>query len=155
MKFKQVLLTALVSALTTIALVWAFSNYSKQNFTYAGQQPGVVPTNYKYAGFADGAMPPGAVDFTQAAQSSVPAVVHIKTKTNARQVTNSLPRTQNPFSDLLDDDMFNQLFGSRGNRNMIPEQRASGSGVIISDDGFIVTNNHVVQSADEIDVTLS
>lgn len=156
MKFKQVLLTALVSAFTSIALVWGISNYYKQNFTYAGQQPGVIPTNYKYAGYADGATPPGSVDFTQAAQSSIPAVVHIKTKTNARQVTNSLPRTPaNPFSDLLDDDMFNQLFGGRGNRNMIPEQRASGSGVIISDDGFIVTNNHVVQSADDIDVTLS
>jgi Do/DeqQ family serine protease len=50
--------------------------------------------------------------------------------------------------------MFNQLFGGRG-RSVIPEQRASGSGVIISDDGYIVTNNHVVENADVIDVTLS
>jgi Do/DeqQ family serine protease len=39
--------------------------------------------------------------------------------------------------------------------NIIPEQKASGSGVIISDDGFIVTNNHVVENADEITVTLN
>ena len=39
--------------------------------------------------------------------------------------------------------------------NIIPEQRASGSGVIISDDGFIVTNNHVIEKADEITVTLN
>jgi len=49
--------------------------------------------------------------------------------------------------------MFNQLFGNRG--NVIPEQRASGSGVIIGDNGYIVTNNHVVANADEINVTLS
>ena len=61
----------------------------------------------------------------------------------------------NPFTDLFgDDEMLNQLFGWR-RQNMIPEQRASGSGVIISDDGFIVTNNHVVDNADEITVTLS
>jgi Do/DeqQ family serine protease len=50
--------------------------------------------------------------------------------------------------------MFEQLFGG-GRGNVIPEQRASGSGVIISDDGYIVTNNHVVQNADEITVTLN
>jgi serine protease Do len=55
---------------------------------------------------------------------------------------------------LFDDDMFNQLFGGRG-RGVIPEQRASGSGVIISEDGYIVTNNHVVDNADVVDVTLA
>ena len=78
----------------------------------------------------------------------------IKTKINAKQVTNSLPRQRNnPFSDLFDDDMFNQFFGRQN--GSIPEQRASGSGVIISDDGYIVTNNHVVDKADEITVTLN
>jgi Do/DeqQ family serine protease len=51
-------------------------------------------------------------------------------------------------------DMFDELFnGPR--MSIIPEQRASGSGVIISDDGYIVTNNHVVSGADEIAVTLT
>src|SRR5205085_12356007 len=116
--------------------------------------PGAIPSNYKYVGLTDGTTPPGAADFTQPALAATPAVVHIKTKTNARQVNNNLPRVQrqNPFSDFFDDEMFNQLFGNRN--NVIPEQRASGSGVIIGDDGFIVTNNHVVQNADEITVTL-
>lgn len=156
MKISQVLGTIAVSALTTLGVVWGYDSYLKKDTTYAGQQQGSIPFNYRQTGFTDGATPPGAVDFTQPAMSATPAVVHIKTKTNAKQVNNNLPRVQrqNPFSDFFDDDLFNQFFGG-GRMNIIPEQRASGSGVIISDDGFIVTNNHVVQNADEITVTLS
>ena len=158
MKFKQIFFTVAISAVTALAVIWGYGTYVKNSNTYAGQQAGVMPANYKYAGFFDGnTAPPGtAVDFTAPAEAATPAVVHIKTKTNAKQVNNSLPKKQpnNPFSDLFDDDMFNQLFGGRG-RGVIPEQRASGSGVIISDDGYIVTNNHVVENADEIDVTLA
>ena len=155
MKLKQIFFTALISALTTMAVVWGFGSYFKADTSYAGQQPGALPGNYKYTGLFDGGQPgAGGPDFVQSAQAATPTVVHIKTKTNAKQVTNSLPRTQrNPFGDLLDDDMFNQFFGPRS--GVIPEQRASGSGVIISDNGYIVTNNHVVQQADEIMVTLS
>lgn len=159
MKLKQILLTVALSAITAFAVIWGYGTYFKNNNTYAGQQAGVMPSNYKYAGLFDGnTVPPGnTIDFTAPAEAATPAVVHIKTKTNAKQVNNSLPRRQqpnNPFSDFFDDDMFNQLFGNRG-RGIIPEQRASGSGVIISDDGYIVTNNHVVANADEINITLS
>lgn len=157
MKLKQVLFTVALSALTTMAVIWGYGTYFKKDTGYAGQQPGFVPANYKYAGLDEGNTPPNnAIDFTAPSEAATPAVVHIKTKTNAKQVNNNLPKRQpnNPFSDLFDDDMFNQLFGGRG-RGIIPEQRASGSGVIISEDGFIVTNNHVVDNADEITVTLS
>ncbi len=155
MKLKHIFFTALISAFTTLAIVWGFGSYFKSDNSFGGQQPGVVPGNYKYTGLFDGDQPGGSgPDFVQSAQAATPTVVHIKTKTNAKQVTNGLPRTQrNPFGDLLDDDMFNQFFGPRS--GVIPEQRASGSGVIISDNGYIVTNNHVVQQADEIMVTLS
>ena len=157
MKWKQIFFTVVISGVTALAVIWGYGTYVKSSNTYAGQQEGVMPANYKYTGLLDGGTPPGgAIDFTVPAQAATPAVVHIKTKTNAKQVSNSLPKKQpnNPFSDLFDDDMFNQLFGNRG-RGVIPEQRASGSGVIISDDGYIVTNNHVVDNADEINVTLS
>lgn len=158
MKWKQILFTITISAVTTLAVIWGYGTFFAKSDAYAGQQNGVVPANYKYAGLLDGNnTPPGnAVDFTAPAEAATPAVVHIKTKTNAKQVNNNLPRRQpgNPFSDLFDDDMFNQLFGGRG-RSIIPEQRASGSGIIISEDGYIVTNNHVVENADEITVTLN
>ena len=157
MKFKQILLTTMISALTTIGLIYGYNHFFKTSTSFAGQQPGVVPSNYKYAGLLDGDKPGAGAfpDFVLSAQAATPTVVHIKTKTNARQVTNSLPRPQqkNPFSDFFDEDMMNQLFNGRS--GVIPEQRASGSGVIISDNGFIVTNNHVVAQADEITVTLS
>ena len=156
MKIKQILLTVTISAVTALVVIWTYTKIVKNNQTYAGQQFGAIPSNYKFAGLADDNLPPGAVDFTQPAASALPAVVHIKTKTNAKQVNNNLPKSQrpaNPFSDFFDDDVFSQFFG-RGN-SYIPEQRASGSGVIISDDGYIVTNNHVVENADELTVTLS
>jgi len=158
MKMKQILFTVFISALTTLGVVWGYSTYLKSSATFGGQQSGVFPANYsKFAGYNDGVnVPPGAADFTAPALAATPAVVHIKTKTNAKQLSNNLPRTQqrNPFSDMFgNDDLFEQLLGRRS--NVVPEQRASGSGVLISNDGFIVTNNHVVANADEITVTLS
>lgn len=158
MKLKQVLATITISALTAFAVLWGYGKFVPNNNLFAGQQNGYIPSNYKLAGLnQNGAIPPGAIDFTQPSAAALPTIVHIKTKTNAKQVSNSLPRSQspsNPFSDLFDDDMFSQFFGNRG-KNYIPEQRASGSGVIISSDGYIVTNNHVVENADELNVTLN
>jgi len=154
MNIKHVLATAVISGLTALAVVWGFNKFSDHRF--AGQEPGVLPPNYQLTGNSGGNPSPiPNVDFTSPAQIALPAVVHIKTKTNAKQVTNNLPRMrQSPFSDFFGDDLFDQFFGG-GRINIIPEQKASGSGVIISDDGFIVTNNHVIENADEITVTLN
>jgi serine protease Do len=157
MKIKQVFFTVVISAITAFGVMWGYSSYEKAGNTFAGQEKGIIPSNYKLAKLNEGnTTPPGAVDFTQSAAAALPTVVHIKTKTNAKQVSNNLPKSQNknPFSDLFDDDMLQQFFGNR-NGGYVPEQRASGSGVIISQDGFIVTNNHVVENADELTVTLS
>ena len=158
MRLKEVFITVVISAVTAFGVMYGYSKYVKANNTFAGQEKGIIPSNYKLAGLNDGNNPPGALDFTVPAAAALPTVVHIKTKTNAKQVNNNLPRGQqkNPFSDLFDDDMLQQFFGNRnGGSGYVPEQRASGSGVIISQDGFIVTNNHVVENADELMVTLS
>lgn len=79
------------------------------------------------------------LDFTAVAEKVTPAVVHIKsTLTN----TASQPKYIDPFRDFF------------GPRNFGPSQ-SSGSGVIINANGYIVTNNHVVQDADIVEVTLS
>ena len=65
MKIKQVLFTVAISALTTIAVIWGYGAFVKKNNTYAGQEAGMVPGNYKYAGLLDGGTPPGGtLDFT-------------------------------------------------------------------------------------------
>ncbi len=90
-------------------------------------------------------------DFTVAADLSIHAVVHIKTKT-IRHSSGS----QNFFNDPF----FEFFFGPQQQRQQqVPREKAvpmgSGSGVIISADGYIVTNNHVVEGATEIEVTLN
>jgi serine protease Do len=157
MKLKQLLLVVAVSAISAIGSVWIYSKAThKQSSGYNQSANGNVPANY--AGFFDNATGAGEpVDFTKAANAAVPAVVHIKTKIPAKKVSNQLPRNRNGMEDL-----FEQFFGpgSGFGPQIQPEQRASGSGVIISEDGYIITNNHVVTDggdgvADEITVTLS
>ncbi len=157
MKTKYIFLTVLISMLTTMAVIFGYDKY-QHNSNNPNFQSLNIPSNYKYAGFYDdkGNPTPGPADFTQAAEAAIPTVVHIKTKTNPRQVSNNLPNQKNPFSDLFgDDDLFNQFFGQGNGRQRMMPSMASGSGVIISDDGYIVTNNHVVAGADEVSVTLS
>src|SRR3954452_11688165 len=152
MKLKNILLVVAISAATAILSVWGYSTWMNSHSSTSLQQDGKLPVNY--AGFFEkGNVPAGPVDFTAASTAATPAVVHIKTRTKERQVSNNLPKRKNPFSDLFgDDDPFSDFFGGP-RTSIIPEQHASGSGVLISNDGYIVTNNHVIEDADEITVT--
>ena len=155
MNVKNILATVLISALTALGVIVTSNKYQNHNPNF--QESFSLPANYKYAKLTDSPGSPNApVDFTQAAAIAIPTAVHIKTTTTPRQVNNNLPRQKNPFSDLFggDEDLFNQFFGNGQQLRMQP-QMASGSGVIISEDGYIVTNNHVVNGADQVTVTLS
>ncbi|MEW5892474.1 MAG: Do family serine endopeptidase [Pseudomonadota bacterium] len=86
----------------------------------------------------------GTISYAEAARRALPSVVNIFTSKEVR-----LPRS--PF---MDDPMFQRFFGFR------PESQAQrvtnlGSGVIVSEQGYILTNQHVVEAADEIQVTLA
>lgn len=152
MKFKQALGIMFLSAATAIGSVWTYNRVvEKDTYHYEASNVGNVKPPVNYVGIFDGTTgtPNTPVDFTQAASATIPATVHIKTKTTAK-ASNNLPR-RNPFSDLFGDD-WGDMFGDR--LRSMPQQ-ASGSGVIISEDGYIVTNNHVIDGADDITVTLS
>lgn len=152
MKWKQLLLIVVISASSAVGSVWMYEKLSNPKKAIVQTTEGKLPVNY--AGFFEngtGGIDP--IDFTKAANAAVPAVVHIKTKIAAKKLSNDLPRTRRNSIEDMFDNFFN--FGPQ----IQPEQRASGSGVIISDDGYIVTNNHVVSDggtgvADEITVTL-
>lgn len=158
MKWKQLLLVVAVSAASAVGSVWVYGklNNKKADFTQTTSN-GKLPVNY--AGFNDNVagMPGDPVDFTKAAGAAVPAVVHIKTKIAAKKISNDLPRERTRGNSSMDE-LFEQFFNM--GPQVQPEQRASGSGVLIAEDGYIVTNNHVVSDggkgvADEITVTLS
>lgn len=102
------------------------------------------------------ATPAGLVDLTTAAERSVNSVVYIKVTKNAVRQTVTV---RDPFEDF-----FGDFFGygnrdrGQGRQQEIetqPKRQGAGSGVIISADGYIVTNNHVVAGADEILVKLN
>jgi Do/DeqQ family serine protease len=146
--WKNIVTIVAISGVTSIASIWGFGKFMQRE-TAGVQEAGKLPVNY--AGFFNNGNAGPAVDFTPAATSATPAVVHIKTRTKAKQATVQ-QRQRNPFADMFGDE-FGDFFG--GGPRMIPEQRAGGSGVIITQDGYIVTNNHVINGADEINVTLN
>lgn len=86
------------------------------------------------------------VDLTEAAEKTVHGVVHIKSTVNSRtQTYQEIP------------DIFDYMFGARPRQRQYrtEPQVGYGSGVILTKDGYIVTNNHVIEKADEIQVTLN
>jgi Do/DeqQ family serine protease len=152
MKWKQLLLVIFVGAASGIGGVWLYGKINPRQAAIVSLSEGKLPVNY--AGYLDNIAAAEPIDFTKAANAAVPAVVHIRTKIPARRLVNELPRSQGNSMD----DMIEQFFNF-GQPMIQPEQRASGSGVLISEDGYIVTNNHVISDgregvADEITVTL-
>lgn len=93
----------------------------------------------------------GYPDFTKAAENSTHAVVHIKSTVKAQASQGQgRQRMIDPFEYFFGD-------GGRGGQDFGSPQPSVGfgSGVIISKDGYVVTNNHVIDKADEIEVTLN
>lgn len=117
---------------------------NKKNTVY------VPADNAPYTTLSQASMPTAGkmqpVDLTEAAEKTVHGVVHIKATVKSRtQTYQEIP------------DIFDYMFGARPRQRQYQTQPqvGYGSGVILTKDGYIVTNNHVIEKADEIQVTLN
>src|SRR6185369_15086913 len=136
-KFKKSIAFLMVAAIGGVAGSYFYSSQFTQGQTVSSKNA-AFKQNVQFAKFT-GDETGSMVDFTKAAEMTVHGVVHVKTYYSNHSTQN------NPFDP----------FGFWGQpRNQAP-QEASGSGVIITDDGYIVTNNHVVDDADKVEVTLN
>jgi serine protease Do len=141
-RMKSLGFFALVVAVSVATnLTTNFVSHTNEGFN---NQENSLPSSYAKFASASKAM---ETDFTVAAELSVHAVVHVKTKT---------PAKMQQFGGGFNDPFFQYFFGQPQQRPQeMPMQEASGSGVIITKDGYIVTNNHVVDQSAEIEVTLN
>ena len=132
----------LITVATSVSISFAaFSWMDSQgtraaDFDYRSPKAPVQLTNY-----GNSLDVPQEVSFVEAAEKTLDAVVHIKT------LSKSQLRGGNPFHDFF--------FGHPGYSQQPRYRAGSGSGVIISQEGYILTNNHVVDGAEEIEVTLN
>ena len=136
-------------AVCAVALVLSVAAFNKTNAANPSSPNPVVAS-------APAGQP---VDLTYAAEKALPCVVYIKNTQNSKVQT---VEYSDPFDDFFSDPFggfFGRGQGGNGGRRQrqvqTPKRTAAGSGVIISADGYIVTNNHVVDGADELMVTLN
>lgn len=135
--FKKGLFTLLVALVGGFFALWAYTRFFDDPKIVTVQQDQAMryaslPTSYS------GELP----DLTFAAENSVHSVVHIKVVQKGGYYSSN--------------NIFDFFFGDGGSRyQQMPMRQGAGSGVIISADGYIVTNNHVIDEADEINVVLN
>ena len=151
MKTKDVLSFALITLVSA-----AVAGVTTYKLIEKNQSNTIASTQSAETGFAMptsilGGSNAGTVDLTAAAEASVHAVVHIKSTQLGKVETVDVPQ----MPDLFDFFFGDGTGGMRRQQIQTQPRVGIGSGVIISADGYIVTNNHVIEGADEIDVKLN
>ncbi len=143
MKIKYLIGALLMGILGATVALFAYSridnserrSLSKDSSNVELNDPAVILTSLAMQ------QQPGQVDFTYAAEQTVHAVVHVRTKSTVGM------EATNPIMEFF--------YGPRYSRPRDQEVRGYGSGVIISADGYIITNDHVIDDADEIEIKLN
>lgn len=125
----------LVSVLSCIVTLGTYKLCFEKQDGILGAETAPLTPNYHMRPVG---LSPEVLDFTASAEKTVHAVVHVKNVLHAT-------RPSNPLLDFF--------YGYQGEQQQM--QVGSGSGVIISEDGYIVTNNHVIKDASEIEITLN
>ncbi len=138
-KFWSTLLAGAAGGLVTFGATQGFKTTQTQSTQQLPSAP-AKQVNYTYGGT------PVTFDFTRAAEKAMPAVVHIKAS-ESRETAIQRQRQTNPFRFFFGDDFLNFDDYAR-------PRAGTGSGVIYAPNGYILTNNHVVEFADEFEVTL-
>ncbi len=131
-RFSSLFLVSLLSGAVTLGsykLLFDDNGYFSKNKSITTQAPNSYGRNVGLSA--------EAVDFTEAADRTIHTVVHVK-NVSRKSVSNPI---------------LEYFYGYRGDQ--LQEQVGTGSGVIISEDGYIVTNNHVIKDASEIEITLN
>ena len=122
---------ALLSAAFSIFLYDAYFIDSSNQVAHQDETPNLIPANYT---FTTPGVAAELTDFTVAANKTIHAVVHVK---NTSVATDNLPS------------FYRYFYGEED----LPERIGTGSGVIVSPDGYIITNNHVIENHSDIEIT--
>ena len=131
---KSIFKTFSIAILSTILSLFVYDQYiqdANKNYTNYSGSPTLIPANYSVNNTL---VPAERTDFTNAAEKTIDAVVHVK---NTSKSNSKLPSFYRYFNQ--DEEL--------------PDRIGTGSGVIVSPDGYIITNNHVIENNNEIEIT--
>lgn len=146
--WKQYLFSALIALAVSYGVI-EFNEQSTKESTGVTVVDSVPGKHVLYTADNEGNIKP--LDFTETSKKVLDAVVHIKsTQSGASYGNQGTPEIPDPFKEF-----FGDMFKRQSPEGMQSQPRVgTGSGVIINDKGYIVTNNHVIDNADEVEVTL-
>jgi len=140
MKTKNFFGSLIMALITTVITLFIYTRFIEKDIPVVSQDSSSVDVRNARALMTSFQMQEGQVDFTFAAEQTVHGVVHVHTK----KMTSGY--AQNPIMEWF----YGDRYSSKPR-----EESGWGSGVIISADGYIITNNHVIEGADEVEVKLN